>query len=106
VAVAHKAGPVTDAHKIMIFVLISIAWLTIVAIILNACRSAARGDEMLTRKTSDAAAPRPRSRVATSAGALWQDGPGLTGAHQLRLTHLGGGSRHSSRARGGCATGS
>ncbi len=84
----------------MIIVLIIISWLTIVAIIVNACRSAANGDELLSHETADA----PRRR---SGGALWQDGPGLTGAHQLRLAHAGDLHRHGSRARGSrCATGS
>lgn len=84
----------------MIFVLILIAWLTIVAIIVNACRSAARGDELLSHETSDA----PRRLTA---GALWQDGPGLTGAHQLRLVHAGDFPRRGTRVRGSrCATGS
>jgi hypothetical protein len=84
----------------MIFVLILITWLTIVAIIVNACRSAARGDEMLAQETSYA----PRHRAA---GGLWQDGPALAGAHQLRLAHVGDFPRHGSRVRGGrCATGS
>jgi len=99
VTVARKVGPVT-APKDMIFVLILIAWLTIVAIIVNACRSAARGDELLSREAHDA----PRRRAT---GALWQDGPGLTGAHQLRLAHVGDFPRRGSRARGSrCATGS
>jgi hypothetical protein len=86
----------------MIFVLILITWLTIVAIIVNACRSAARGDEFLSHETSDATRPRRRT-----GGALWQDGPGLTGAHQLRLAHVGDLPRRGSRARGSrCATGS
>jgi hypothetical protein len=85
----------------MIFVLILIAWFTIIAIIVNACRSAARGDELLSRETADA--PRPRRRTA---GALWQDGPGLSGAHQLRLAHVGEIPRRGTRVRGGCATGS
>jgi hypothetical protein len=98
VRVARKVGPVT-APKDMIFVLILIAWLTIVAIIVNACRSAARGDELLSRESSDA----PRRR---STGALWQEGPGLVGAHQLRLAHVGELPRRGTRVRGGCATGS
>ena len=84
----------------MIFVLIPIAWLTVVAIIVNACRSAARGDEFLSRETAEV----PHRRAT---GALWQEGPGLTGAHQLRLAHAGDFPRRGSRARGSrCATGS
>jgi hypothetical protein len=39
----------------MIFVLILIAaWLTVIAIVVNACRAAARGDEALARTTAEA----------------------------------------------------
>ena len=88
----------------MIIVLIIISWLTIVAIIVNACRSAANGDELLSHETAEA----PRRRAGgTAGGTLWQDGPGLTGAHQLRLAHVGDLPRYGSRVRGGrCATGS
>ena len=104
-AVAQQAGPVTDAHKIMIFVLISIAWLTIVAIIVNACRSAAAGDEILARGPASAAPHRAGARIDVRP---LRDRPGLTATQHLQRVHAGAfGSRGGERIRGGsCVTGS
>ncbi len=88
----------------MIFVLITIAWLTIVAIIVNACRSAARGDQLLTRES--ASAPSLRASVGIDASVLW-DRPGLTATHHLQRVHAGAFGGRGERVRGGsCATGS
>ncbi|HEX5851655.1 MAG TPA: hypothetical protein VFY36_01055 [Solirubrobacteraceae bacterium] len=84
----------------MIFVLILIAWLTIVAIIVNACRSAARGDRLLANESS--ATPQLRARIGIDAGAL-----GLTATQHLQRVHAGAFGGRGERVRGGgCATGS
>ena len=84
----------------MIFVLISIAWLTIVAIIMNACRSAARGDEMLARE-SDTAPHLDARSVRT------RPGPGLTATQHLQRVHASAFGSRDERVRGGsCVTGS
>jgi hypothetical protein len=103
VTVAHEAGLVTDAHKIMIFVLISIAWLTIVAIILNACRSAARGDEILARGPASAAPHRTGAGIDIRP---LRDRPGLSATQHLQRVHAGAFGSRGERVRGGsCVTG-
>ncbi len=88
----------------MIFVLITIAWLTIIAIIVNACRSAARGDQLLAEESPSA--PRLRASVGIDASALW-DRPGLTATRHLQRVHAGAFGGRGERVRGGsCATGS
>jgi hypothetical protein len=89
----------------MIFILIAVAWLTVLAIVVNACRSAARGDQMLAESLSSS--PRHAgARVARAA--FWGEGPALVGAHRLDRVHPAtrSGSR-TIRARGErCAAGS
>jgi hypothetical protein len=88
----------------MLIVLILIAWLTIVAIVVNACRSAARGDEMLQQDPAPVPAPQSPGRIG---GVAWADGPALGVRH---TAHVGTADRprvSSVRARGGqCAAGS
>jgi hypothetical protein len=93
----------------MIFVLILIVWLTIVAIIVNACRSAAHGDEMLAQAKSSS--PQHRERLTTSgpSGRVpWVDGPALTGTrHVNRVGTASRSGLHAVRVRGSrCAAGS
>jgi len=71
----------------MIFLLILIAWLTIIAIVVNACRGAARGDELLAEA----------SHVSSPNGGrlLGRDGPaapGLRSIERPRSAH--GNARH------------
>jgi hypothetical protein len=88
----------------MVFVLITIAWLTIVAIIVNACRSAARGDQVLAHE--NASAPQLRASIGIDVASLW-DRPGLTATHHLQRVHAGAFGGRGERVRGGgCATGS
>jgi hypothetical protein len=68
----------------MLFALIPIAWLTIVAFVVLACRSAARGDALMAQ--SDSANDEGSS--ATNARTRWQDGPG-TGTRGLRVSRSG-----------------
>jgi hypothetical protein len=68
----------------MLFALIPIAWLSIVAIVLVACRSAARGDRVMRQ---EAPQPPPRS-LPPMARVRWQDGPG-SGAQGLRAARSG-----------------
>jgi len=90
----------------MIIVLILIAWLTVVAVVVNACRSAAQGDEMLKQETSSAVpVPQARSRRVMSGRVYSTEGPAVTVGH---AHHVSDWSRaRGVRARGGhCAAGS
>jgi hypothetical protein len=89
----------------MLIVLIPIVWLTIIAIVVAACWSAARGDEMLARPTSGAL--QRDSRIATSRRAAWTDGPVLTGTRHAGRVGVASRSRvRGVRTRGGhCTTG-
>ncbi|HEY4897034.1 MAG TPA: hypothetical protein VII01_13190 [Solirubrobacteraceae bacterium] len=62
----------------MLFVLIPTAWLTIISLVVVACRMAARGDAAM------AAAGAPvRERVVLHQRARWQDAPLHAGASRL-----------------------
>jgi hypothetical protein len=90
----------------MIIVLILIAWLTVVAVIVNACRSAAQGDRILAQEISSAVpVPQARGRRVMSGGVYWAEGPAVTVGH---AHHVSDRSRaRGVRARGGhCAAGS
>jgi hypothetical protein len=87
----------------MVIVLILIAWLTIVALVVNACRAAARGDETIAR--SAAVGPAPDGYPTRAARLPWSDGRANAGAHQLH--RVVGSTTRAGRARGEqCATGS
>ena len=85
----------------MIFVLIPIAWLTIIAVVVNACRGAARGDELLSQAALADRGATPRL--------LWRDGPAAAGAGHLHMERAHGARPidHIARQRGGrCTAGS
>jgi hypothetical protein len=73
----------------MILILILIAWLAIIAIVVNACRAAASGDEMLAHSTASGSHPSDPMRPS------WHDGPALTG-----MRHIDRASASRSRSRG------
>jgi hypothetical protein len=88
----------------MLLVLIPIAWLAIVAIVVNACRAAAHGDELLAQVSSDGT---HRDRASTARGASWHEGPALTGMRHIEHASAGRSQlRGVQGRRGRCATGS
>ena len=88
-------------RNLMIFALISIAWLTIVSLVVIACRMAARGDAALASAT---AAPPVPERIVLHRRARWQEAPLHAGSSRLSAATT---RPARGRVRGtSCATGS
>jgi hypothetical protein len=83
----------------MLLVLIPIAWLTIIAIVVNACRGAARGDAIMAQATW-----RSDERAPIGARLPWSEGPALTGRRHLDRASGSRAALRGTRDRGGrCA---
>ena len=97
------ASPVTPA--LMLFILITIAWLAIATIIIGACRMAARADSIASARASGRHGGSPQAEMPLADLA---ELPGLTFSQprdpvrQERLSALAAG--RTGRARGSAAT--